>query len=234
MRIRTRLGIWCFLFGFNSFRFIFIFIFYLNQSKKTHPRSQGKLPHIAWRFHRIRQSDYWDPRKPVATLHSKAEERKELRMQRLHKDVQPAEHTQCPSAFAHGRPAVYMQNLQQAVHSDISPQGPSSCSHGRTAFQMRCLRKEFQSELHPKVAYANPHGREVSLRHMSEAVQHEVRTQVAQAKAAQQRAALQVRCLPEKVHQCQQTAPSLEDEQLRATQRRRAVTWRFERLRYRR
>ena len=52
---------------------------------------------------------------------------------------------------------------------------------------------------------------------MSEAVRQDVRPQDAQADA-HQRAALQVRQLPEKVHLRQQTAHALEDEQLRATQ----------------
>ena len=63
---------------------------------------------------------------------------------------------------------------------------------------------------------------------MSGAVQQDRPPQVAQAKAAHQRADLQVRQLPEEVRQ--QTAQTLEEEQLRAAQRRRAVlTYRFER-----
>ena len=58
---------------------------------------------------------------------------------------------------------------------------------------------------------------------MSDSVQHDVQSQITQA-AAQQRAALQVRRLSEEVRLRQPTAQSLEDEQLRAQQRRQAVT----------
>ena len=66
---------------------------------------------------------------------------------------------------------------------------------------------------------------------MSEAVQQEELPQVAQAKAAHQRAALQVRRLQDEVHQRQQTAQSLEEEQLRAQQHRGIITYRFDQLR---
>ena len=57
---------------------------------------------------------------------------------------------------------------------------------------------------------------------MSEAVRQDVRPQDPPADA-HQRAALQVRWLPEEVRQRQQFAQTLEDEQLRATQHRGAV-----------
>ena len=60
---------------------IFLFLYFINQSKKTNPRSQGELPHVPQCLviaHRFRQS--WDPspRKPVATLHSKVHKRNEV------------------------------------------------------------------------------------------------------------------------------------------------------------
>ena len=51
---------------------------------------------------------------------------------------------------------------------------------------------------------------------MSEAVRQDRPPQVAQAKAAHQRAALQVRRLPEKVRQRQRTAQTLGDVQMPA------------------
>ena len=99
---------------------------------------------------------------------------------------------------------------------------------------MPSLRQEFQSEPQPQKSFASSHGREaVWLRHMSEAVRQAVRPQVAHV-SAHQRAALQVPGLPEKVRQRPQTAQSLEDEQLRATQHRGVLTYRFKRLRCRR
>ena len=59
---------------------------------------------------------------------------------------------------------------------------------------------------------------------MSEAVQQNVLPHVAQT-CAQQRAALQVRRLSEKVRQRQRTTHSLEDEQMQAQQHRRADTY---------
>ena len=120
------------------------------------------------------------------------------------------------------------------MESAVLLQDPSSYSYGRTTLLLPRLRQEFHTVQHPKYAHATPHGRKaVCLRHMSEAVWQEVQPKVAQT-CAQQRAALQVRRLPEKVRQRQQTAQSLEDEQLRAQQHRGVLTSRFERLRCRR
>ena len=77
---------------------------YLNQSKKANPRSQGEMPHFARQ--RFRQSVSWDPwpRKSVATLHSKEEERTTaLRVQCLPKDGEPTRKHQLPCADTHGR-----------------------------------------------------------------------------------------------------------------------------------
>ena len=95
------------------------------------------------------------------------------------------------------------------------------------------LWQEFRAKHHPEEAYSNPHRREVCLRHLSEVVHQGVLSQVAQT-CAQQRAALQVRRLPKDVRQRRQSAQTLEDERLRAQQRRRADTYRFDRLRCRR
>ena len=97
-----------------------------------------------------------------------------------------------------------MRNLRKAVHSDAPSQEPYSYSYGQ-AVLLPSLRQEFHAVFQPEYAYdANPHRREVSLRHMSEGVHHEVQPQVAQT-CAQQRAALQVRWLPEEIRQRQQT-----------------------------
>ena len=62
---------------------IFLFLQFINQSKKTNPRSQVELPHVPQCLviaHRFRQSVSWDPspRKPFATLHSKVHKRNEV------------------------------------------------------------------------------------------------------------------------------------------------------------
>ena len=71
------------------------------------------------------------------------------------------------------------------------------------------------------------------MRYVRKGVQQDVRPKDPQT-FAHQRAALQVRRLPEDVRLRQQTAHSLEEEQLRAQQHRGVLTYRFERLRCRR
>ena len=118
---------------------ILIILFFVFKSK-TNPRSQGEVPNVARQ--RFRRSDYWDPgqRKPVATLHSEVNQRKEvLRVQRLPKDVPPI---------------------------SVPFQDPSACAHGWKAVRLPRVRKEFQSQLQPADAYAAPHRWEDCLRHM--------------------------------------------------------------------
>ena len=64
-----------FVFSITSFRFD-LFLFYVNQSKKT--RCQGEQPNVARQ--RFRRSVSCDPgqRKPIATLHSEVDKRKEV------------------------------------------------------------------------------------------------------------------------------------------------------------
>ena len=90
-------------------------------------------------------------------------------------------------------------------------------------FRVQNLQKDIWPRVQAQLSYAFAHGRKaVCLWHMSEAVRQDVRPQDPPADA-HQRAALQVRWLPEKVRQRQQFAQTLEDEQLRATQHRGAV-----------
>ena len=97
----------------NIISYLSTFIF-VNQWKKTNPRSQGQLPHVARQrlviVHRFRQSVHWEPepRNPVAALPAKEEKRKtDLPMQLLHQDVEKAVQPQGPPVYAHGRTSVH-------------------------------------------------------------------------------------------------------------------------------
>ena len=118
-----------------------------------------------------------------------------------------------------------MQLMHKDVQRAVPLQGPSTDTYGRTAVLLPRLWQQFHDEFQPEEAFAYPHGRKTApVRHLLDDVQQDVQPQVAQAKAAHKRAALQVPGLPEEVCQRRQTTQTLEDDQLRAQQRRRTTT----------
>ena len=93
-------------FLFNHFvSYLFVFVFF--KSKKTNPGSQGDLPHVVRQGFRQSVSWYPGPREKAAPLLAEKNRRKSaLRMQHLHRDVQPTGQPQTSSACPHRRSAV--------------------------------------------------------------------------------------------------------------------------------